>query len=42
MILKAIFCAQHFCNFGAMLFIVNLLVKTDSTIICVPYMLEHV
>ena len=42
MILKAIFCVQHFCSFGAMLFIVNLLLKTDSTIICVPYMLEHV
>ena len=25
-----------------MLFIVNLLIKTDSTIICVPCMLEHV
>ena len=42
MILKAIFSVQHFCSFGAMLFIVNLLLKTDSTIICVPYMLEHV
>ena len=31
---------QCFCN--VMLFIVNLLVKTDSTVICVPYMLEHV
>ena len=28
--------------FGAMLFIVNLLIKTDSTVICVPCMLEHV
>ena len=25
-----------------MVFIVNLLIKTDSTIICVPCMLEHV
>ena len=25
-----------------MLFIVNLLIKTDSTVICVPCMLEHV
>ena len=41
MILKAIFCVQHFCSFGAMLFIVNLLLKTDSTVICVPYMFEH-
>ena len=29
-------------SFGAMLFIVNLLIKTDSTVICVPCMLEHV
>ena len=42
MILKANFCVQHFCSFGAMLFIVNLLVKTDFTVICVPCMLEHV
>ena len=42
MILKAILCVQHFCSFGAMLFIVNLLIKTDSTVICVPCMLEHV
>ena len=42
MILKAIFCVQNFSSFGAMLFIVNLLVKTDSTVICVPCMLEHV
>ena len=32
MILKTILCVQHFCSFGAMLFIVNLLIKTDSTI----------
>ena len=42
MILKAIFCVQHFCSFSAMLFIVNLLIKMDSTVICVPCMLEHV
>ena len=29
---------QAFCSFGAMLFIVNLLIKTDSTVICVPCM----
>ena len=42
MILKAILCVQRCCSFGAMLFIVNLLIKTDSTVICVPCMLEHV
>ena len=42
MILKAILCVQHFCSFGAMFFIVNLLIKTDSTVIFVPCMLEHV
>ena len=31
-----------FCSFGAMLFVVNLLIKTDSTVICVPCTLEHV
>ena len=31
-----------FLQFGAVLFIVNLLIKTDSTVICVPCMLEHV
>ena len=41
MILKAILCVQHFCCFGAMLFIVNLLIKTDFTVIYVPYVLEH-
>ena len=35
MILKAILCIQQFCSFGAMLFNVNLLIKTDSTVICV-------
>ena len=29
-------------SFGAMLFILNLLIKTDCTVICVPCMLEHV
>ena len=42
MMLKASFCVQHFCSFGAMLFIVNLFIKTDSTVICAPCMLEHV
>ena len=42
MILKAVVYAQHFCSFGAMLFIVNLLINMDSTVICVPCMLEHV
>ena len=41
MILKAILRVQHFCSFGEkMLFIVNLLIKTDSTVISVPCMLE--
>ena len=42
MILKAILCVQHFCSFGAMLFIVHLLIKTHSTVICVLCMLERV
>ena len=42
MILMVILYVQHFFNFGAMLFIVNLLIKTDSTVICVSCMLEHV
>ena len=42
MMLKAIFCVQRFCSFGAMLFIVNLHIKTDSTVICVRCMQEHV
>ena len=42
MILKALLCVQHFFSFGAMLLIVNLLIKTDSTVIRVPCMLEHV
>ena len=36
--LKTIFFVQHF----AMLFIVNLLIKMDSTVVCVPCMLLHV
>ena len=35
-------CVQHFFSFGAMLFIVNLLIKTDSTVICVLCMLKNV
>ena len=42
MMLKVILCVQHFCSFGAMLFIVNLLIKTDPIVICVPCMLEYV
>ena len=42
MILKAILCDQHSCSFGAILFIVNLLIKTNSTVICVPCILENV
>ena len=42
MILKAILCVQHYCSFGAIVFNLHLLIKTDSTIICVPCMLEHV
>ena len=39
MMLKAILCVQHL---AAMLFILDLFIKTDSTVICVPRMLEHV
>ena len=35
-------CTALFNSFGAMLFIVNLLMKADFTVICVPCMLEHV
>ena len=42
MILKAILCVQHFCSFGAMIFIVNLLIEMDFTVIYVPCILEHV
>ena len=31
-----------FYSFGAILFIVNLLIKADSTVICIPCLLEHV
>ena len=34
--------SEHFRSFGAMLFTVNLLIKMDSIIVCVPSMLEHV
>ena len=42
MILKARLWIQHLCSFGTMLVIVNLLIKTDSIVICVPCMLEYV
>ena len=42
MILKEILCVQHFCSFGVMLFIINLLIKADSTVFCVPCILKHV
>ena len=42
MILKAILRVQHFCSSGEVLFVVNLLIKTDSIVTCVPCMLEHV
>ena len=42
MVLKAILYFQHIYSFGAMLFIANLLIKTESTVTCVPCMLEHV
>ena len=35
-------CGYHFFSFGTMLFIVNLLIKMDSTVTCVPCMLEYV
>ena len=34
--------SSNFCSFGPMLFTVNMLIKTDSTVTCVPCMLEHV
>ena len=37
-----ILCVQHFFSLGAMLFVVTLLIKADSTVICVPCMLQHV
>ena len=42
MILKAVLFVQHVCSLCAMLLIVNLLIKIDSTVSCVPCMLEHV
>ena len=42
LILTAILCVQYFFSFGAMLFILNLLRKTDFTVSCVPCMLEYV
>ena len=42
MMLKTILCVEHVCSFGAMLFIVNRLIKTDSIVLCVPCMFEHV
>ena len=39
--LNTILYIQRLCTFDAMLFIVNLLIKTDSTAICVVGMLEH-
>ena len=41
-ILKANLCVQHFCSFGLMFYVVNLLIETYSPDICVPCMLEHV
>ena len=42
MISKAILCVQYFAVFGAILFIVKVLIKTDSTVIYVPCMLFSV
>ena len=42
MILKTILFVQRFCSFVAILFIANLLIKTDSNVISVPCMFEHV
>ena len=39
MMLKSILCVRHFCSFSAMLSFAKLLIKTDSTVICVPCML---
>ena len=36
------FPAFLFCSFGAMLFYVNLLIKTDFSVVCVPCKLEYV
>ena len=42
MILKAIFYVQHFCSFGAMLFILNLPIKRTPLLLAFFNMLEHV
>ena len=42
MILKAVLCVHHFYSFDETLFLVKLLIKTDSIVICFPCMLEHV
>ena len=42
MILKAILWVQHFCSFATMFFIVNPLIKTDSTVIFVSCLRKHV
>ena len=46
MILKAILYVQYFFSFDVMLFpvlfIENLLIKTDVTVICVPCMIEYI
>ena len=42
MILKAIFCSAFLQFLWNAIFIVNLLTKTDSIVICVPCMFEHV
>ena len=42
MILKTILWVQHFRSFDAMLFIVNMLINRDFTVICVSCMLERV
>ena len=41
-ILKAFLCVQHFCSFGTILCIVNLLKSTDFTVICIHCLTEHV
>ena len=40
-ILKAILCVQHFCSFGTILYIVNLLKNIDFTVICIHCLLAH-
>ena len=41
MIVEAILCVQHFSSFGEMLLVVNLLIKADSIVICIPLMHEQ-